>query len=69
MTLSQQRQWLRFGHLVASALLGMFIYSPLRENSLLNATIQFFVFPALALSGVWMWHQARLARLQRGRSS
>ncbi|HZG09607.1 MAG TPA: hypothetical protein VEZ70_11570 [Allosphingosinicella sp.] len=69
MTLSQQRQWLRFGHLIASALLGMFIYSPLREDPLLIATIQFLVFPALALSGVWMWQQARLSRFQRARSS
>jgi hypothetical protein len=69
MTLSQQRQWLRFGHLIASALLGTFIYSPLREDPVLIAIMQFVVFPAMAVSGVWMWQQGRLSRFARARAS
>jgi hypothetical protein len=68
MTLSQQRQWLRYGHLVASALLGTFIYSPLREDPVLIAIMQFMVFPAMVLSGVWMWQQGRLSKLRRARA-
>jgi di/tricarboxylate transporter len=69
MTLFEQRQWLRIGHLVASALLGAFIYSPLQDHPVLIATIQFIAFPTLALSGVWMWQQGRVSRLRRARAS
>jgi hypothetical protein len=69
MTLSRQRQWLRFGHLTASVLLGTFIYSPFREDPVLIAIMQFAVFPVLAVSGAWMWQQGRLSRLRRARAS
>ena len=69
MTLSKQRQWLRFGHLIASVLLGTFIYSPLREDPVFIATMQFVVFPAIALSGLWMWQQGRLSKLKRARAA
>jgi hypothetical protein len=68
MRLVQQRQWLRFCHLAASVLLGTFIYSPLRDDPMLIATIQYLVFPAMAGSGVWMWQQGRLSKLQRARA-
>jgi hypothetical protein len=69
MTFSQQRQWLRNGHLIASVLLGTFIHSPLREAPAFIAIMQFLVFPAIAASGVWMWQQARLARSLKVRPS
>jgi hypothetical protein len=52
-------------HLVLSLLLGAFVYSPLREVSAFAAVVQLIVFPAMTLSGVWMWQQGRIARWSR----
>jgi hypothetical protein len=52
-------------HLVLSLLLGAFVYSPLREVSAFAAVVQLLVFPAMTLSGVWMWQQGRIARWSR----
>jgi hypothetical protein len=68
MTQSRQRLALRWSHLAASVLLGAFIYSPLRDNPVLLAAVQYAAFPGLALSGLWMWQQGRIARLLRARA-
>lgn len=49
-------------HLVGSALIGAFVYSPLGDLAWFTALMQFGVIPLLALSGVVMWQQARVQR-------
>jgi hypothetical protein len=49
-------------HLVGSALLGAYIYSPLSDLAWFVALMQFGVVPILAVSGLMMWQQARLLR-------
>ena len=65
MTASQQRVVMRWIHLSFSLLLGAFVYSPLAQNELFTALIRGIVFPAMTLSGVFMWQQGRIRKLAR----
>lgn len=49
------RRSLRALHLLASAALGAFVYSPWRDAAPLALAVQWIAFPALALSGLSMW--------------
>lgn len=55
-------------HLVGSALIGAYVYSPLGDLSWFTALMQFGVIPLLALSGLVMWQQARVLRWLRARA-
>ncbi|NJR57483.1 MAG: hypothetical protein HC769_00660 [Cyanobacteria bacterium CRU_2_1] len=57
------RVWSRLLHLVASAALGIFIYSPWRSNPTFDLVMSYGVFPFLALTGVWMWQAPRLKKV------
>ena len=59
------RTILRSTHLVMAFLIGLFIYSPARENETFVLLVQVAVVPAALLTGVWMWQQARVRRLYR----
>ncbi len=63
---AQLRKTLRWGHIVASLLLGTYLYSPLSANPTFAAFILYAVFPLMGLSGVLMWNQAKVARLFSG---
>ena len=39
------------------------IYSPLRDQAVLEALVQFVVIPVMVLTGLAMWQAARLRRL------
>jgi len=69
MSNKQMRQIVRLLHLVSSFALGAFIYGPWGAGSTLEGLIQFLVFPALAVTGLVLWQQPRLAKLRRGRNS
>lgn len=58
------RQVLRWGHMVVGALMIAFVYSAtLRSLDGYVALMQFVVVPAVMVSGVVMWQQARLGKL------
>lgn len=57
------RTILRSTHLVMAFLIGVFIYSPARDSEAFVLLVQVAVVPAAALTGVWMWQQARVRRL------
>lgn len=57
------RKALRWGHLIASGVLGTYLYSPWSENPVFAALVLYGVFPAMAVSGLWMWNQGRIGRL------
>ena len=57
------RRTLRWGHIVASLVLGTYLYSPWSQQPAFAAVVLYGVFPFMALSGLWMWNQGRIARL------
>lgn len=46
-------------------LIGVFVYTPARESEAFVLLMQAAVVPAVALTGLWMWQQARIRRLYR----
>jgi hypothetical protein len=61
----QFRSLMRLIHLVGSALIGTFIYSPWGGEAWFVALMQFGVIPLLGLSGLAMWQQAWLLKRLR----
>jgi hypothetical protein len=68
MKAKKQRGILRVVHLVLSGMLGVYIYAPPEETGDLRLICQLVLFPALLVTGLWMWQQARVNRwLRRGK--
>lgn len=63
MTPRSQRTLLRVLHLVLGACVGAVIYLPPTWVELLRLALGIVVVPALALTGLLMWQQARVRRL------
>ena len=59
------RTALRWTHLLTGWLIGVFVYTPARESETFVLLMQAAVIPAVVLSGLWMWQQARIRRLYR----
>lgn len=59
------RTILRWTHLVVGFLIGVFVYTPAHDNETFVLLMQAAVVPAVTLTGLWMWQQARLRRLYR----
>ncbi len=57
------RRALRWLHLAAAAVIGTYLYSPWAGNAAFSALALWVAFPAMALSGIAMWQQRRLAAL------
>jgi hypothetical protein len=54
---------LRNVHLATTPILGVFVYaSPLRDNAVFVAIVQWCVFPLVAGAGLVMWIRPRLAK-------
>lgn len=62
MTQATLRKILRWGHIIASFVLGTYLYSPWGAEPAFKAVVLYGVFPLMALSGVWMWKQGWIAR-------
>lgn len=62
------RRAVRLLHIAAACALGTYLYSPLIDATWAARVLQIGVFPAMALSGVAMWQQARLRRWLGGRA-
>lgn len=63
----RMRQFIRILHMVEAAVLGTLIYGPWGDGSLLEASIQYFFFPTLAISGLLLWQQPLLSKVLRRR--
>lgn len=63
MTTTTSRRALRRIHLACALAMGAYLYSPWGADPLFHAVVAYGLFPALGLSGLWMWQQARLGRL------
>ncbi len=55
----QQRVLTRNIHLICSGLIGLALYG---DSDLALTVAQWVVFPALALSGLWIWKQGAIKR-------
>lgn len=61
------RKVMRYGHLLASAILGTYLYSPWSSDPVFSFVTLYIVFPAMAISGIAMWQQPKLLKaLKRG---
>jgi hypothetical protein len=59
----QLRLILRYTHLAAGILIGLFVYSPLGDVPAFELLLQIALIPVAVLSGFWIWQQARVRRL------
>lgn len=57
---------LRWTHLLIGWLIGVFVYTPMREDDTFVLLMQVVFIPLVAIIGVRMWQQARIRRLYRG---
>jgi hypothetical protein len=64
LTPGRMRKAERTVHLLAALVLLTYVYTPLGEP--LEDIVRFAVFPVLAMSGMAMWHAARVRRAFRG---
>ena len=55
----------RWTHLAAGWLVGVFVYTPAREDPTFVLLMQVGLLPILVVTGIWMWQQARIRRLYR----
>jgi hypothetical protein len=62
MSSASLRRVVRLLHVAAACALGTYLYSPLIDATWAARVLQVGVFPAMALSGLVMWQQARLRR-------
>lgn len=53
----------RWTHLLVGWLIGVFVYTPARENETFVLLMQVVFVPAVVLTGLYMWQQARIRRL------
>lgn len=58
----------RLIHLVGSALIGTFVYSPWSDLPWFVLLMQVGVIPVLVLSGIVMWQQGRIVKWLRARA-
>ena len=62
---AMMRTFLRWTHLLVGFLIGVLVYTPAREDDAFVLLMQAAVVPAVTLTGVGMWQQARIRRLYR----
>ena len=62
MSSASLRRVVRLLHVAAACALGTYLYSPLIDATWAARALQVGVFPAMAVSGLVMWQQARLRR-------
>lgn len=67
MTPAVTRRALQWGHLAASGMIGTYLYSPWSSNPVFAGIFLYGVFPAMAVSGLWMWNQGRINRWLKGK--
>ena len=63
---TKTRDRLRVLHLVASAVLGTYVYSPWGAEPWFRLVIQVVVIPLITLSGLWMWKGRKLVSWLKG---
>lgn len=66
MSNKQLRNTFRMGHLAQGALIIAYIYSPtLQASDVYSAMIKFVIVPAIIISGLLLWQQARVNKWRK----
>ncbi|SHG66913.1 hypothetical protein SAMN04488109_1326 [Chryseolinea serpens] len=55
MTNATERKILRWVHIIASVPIVGYIYGPVAERPEAVIVVRFILFPAVVLTGLWMW--------------
>jgi hypothetical protein len=63
MSNATQRSIVRWIHIVLSIPIAGYIYSPFAEIPQYAPAVRFFFFPAIVVSGFWMWQGHVVRRL------
>jgi hypothetical protein len=63
---NQWRKLFRIIHLVASGLLGVFVYAEVEQ---FRPIIKFVVIPIIAITGLLMWQFTQIRKLFKGRET
>lgn len=58
----QERNLMRWIHLLGSVAIGTFVYSPWRNEPGFVLSMRVLVIPLLTLTGLWMWQGSRLKK-------
>ena len=69
MTSATKRSILRWIHIVLAIPIAGYIYSPFENIPQYAAPTRFVFFPAIALTGLWMWKGETIRRLISKRSA
>ena len=57
------RRIIRWFHILTSAVVGTYLYSPFSSDPTFAFITLYVVFPLMGLSGIAMWQQAKVLRL------
>ncbi len=63
----QVRNVLRFCHLLTGMMLVPFVYSPLGDVAAFEWVVRIALVPLTIITGLSMWHQAKLRKLLAGK--
>jgi hypothetical protein len=58
-----ERNLMRWIHLLGAAAIGTFVYSPWRNEPGFLLSMRVLVIPILTLTGLWMWQGHRLKKI------
>jgi thiosulfate reductase cytochrome b subunit len=58
----RERDVMRWVHLIGSAAIGTFVYSPWRNQAGFLLSMRVLVIPILILTGLWMWQGHRMKK-------
>jgi hypothetical protein len=65
----QERNLMRWIHLLGSGAIGTFVYSPWRDEPTFVLSMRILVIPILTLTGLWMWQGYRLKKILKSSQS
>lgn len=59
----QERNLMRWMHLIGAAVIYTFVYSPWGNEPAFLLSMRILIIPILTLTGLWMWQGHRLKKL------
>jgi len=62
MKTAQQRNLMRWIHLIGAVAISTYIYAPGREIIWFTLIMQLVILPSLTLTGLWMWKGHKLRK-------
>lgn len=63
MKATHQRKLIRLIHLSGAGVIGTYVYAPWKDVQLFTLLMQAVVLPVLALTGLWLWADPKIRRI------